>query len=183
METNGATVVISHHIREGRDHDYERWLNEIGPLCRNARGLIDWQIIRPIQGLTYLYTVIIRFDTISNLKHWMQSDDRKQLIEKIRPLLAKDDNYYIKTGLDFLFTSENSTMKPPVRWKQFLVTWSAIYPLSIVIPIILLPILKRLGFPSIRLVDSLFISCAVVALMVYVIMPNYTKWIKKWLYQ
>ncbi len=113
----------------------------------------------------------------------MQSDDRKQLIEKIRPLLVKDDNYYIKTGLDFLFTSENSTMKPPVRWKQFLVTWSAIYPLSIVIPIILLPLLKKLGFPSIRLVDSLFISCAVVALMVYVIMPNYTKWIKKWLYQ
>lgn len=89
METNGATVVISHHIREGRDHDYEQWLNEIGPLCRNARGLIDWQIIRPIQGLTYLYTVIIRFDTISNLKHWMQSDDRKQLIEKIRPLWQK----------------------------------------------------------------------------------------------
>lgn len=183
MEVSGATVVISHHIKKGKDQEYEKWLNEIGPLCRNAIGLIDWQIIRPIQGLTYLYTVIIRFDTIAHLKSWMESDDRKQLIEKISPLLAKDDHYYIQSGLDFLFTSHSETSKPPVRWKQFLVTWSAIFPLSILIPLLILPLLKNFGVPSIRLLDSLLISGIIVGLMVYVIMPNYTKWIKKWLYR
>lgn len=183
MEKDGATVVISHHIIEGKQQEYENWLNEIGPTCRNAVGNIDWQIIRPIPGLTYLYTVIIRFDTIDNLKHWMESDDRKYMVKKIRPILEKDDNYYIKTGLDFLFAPETEQAKIPVRWKQFLVTWSAIYPLSTVIPLILIPLLRALKVPALRSIDSLFISAVIVLLMVYLVMPHYTRWIKKWLYK
>lgn len=68
MENQGASVVISHHILDGKQQQYEQWLNEIVPLTRHAKGFIDWQIIRPIQGLTFVYTVIIRFDTIENLK-------------------------------------------------------------------------------------------------------------------
>ncbi|MDH7459930.1 hypothetical protein QEG73_01530 [Chitinophagaceae bacterium 26-R-25] len=183
MEKDGATVVISHHIIEGKHQEYENWLNEIGPIGRNAVGHVDWQIIRPIPGLTYQYTVIIRFDTIDNLKLWMESNDRKRLIEKIRPLLEKEDNYYIKTGLDFLFTPGNDKTKQPTRWKQFLVTWSAIYPLSTIIPLILIPTLRALKVPSMRLIDSFFVSGVIVLLMVYLVMPHYTKWIKKWLYK
>lgn len=183
MEQEGATVVISHHIIEGKQQEYENWLNEIGPTCRSARGHIDWQIIRPIPGLTYLYTIIIRFDTIENLRHWIESDERKRMIEKIRPILKKDDNYYIKTGLDFLFTPENDKVKVPVRWKQFLATWSAIYPLSTIIPLIVIPLLRALKIPSFRFIDSLFVSGVIVVLMVYLVMPHYTRWIKKWLYK
>ncbi|KAF2342961.1 antibiotic biosynthesis monooxygenase [Flavobacterium tistrianum] len=183
MEKDGATAVISHHIIEGKDQEYENWLDEIAPLCRIAEGHIDWQIIRPIPGLTYLYTVIIRFDTIDNLKRWMESDDRKRLIEKIRPLLAKDDSYHIRSGLDFLFVTENDKAVPPVRWKQFLVTWSAIYPLSTIIPLILIPLLRALKMPPMRFVDSFFVSGVIVLLMVYLIMPRYAKWIRGWLYK
>jgi len=182
MKLEGATVVISHHVLDDKRQEYEDWLNEIGPICRNSVGNIDWQIVRPIPTLTYSYTVIIRFDTIENLKNWMESHDRKRLIEKIRPLLFKDDNYYIKSGLDFLFTPENDKAKIPVRWKQYLVTWSAIYPLSTIIPLILLPILRMLNIPKIRLIDSFFVSGIIVLLMVYLVMPYYTRWIKKWLY-
>ncbi|WP_199417008.1 hypothetical protein [Chitinophaga silvatica] len=183
MEKDGATVVISHHINEGKHQEYENWLNEIGPTARNSVGYIDWQIIRPIPGLSYLYTVIIRFDTIDNLKRWMNSAERKRLIEKVRPILKKDDNYYIKTGLDFLFSPENDKVKVPARWKQFLATWSAIYPLSTIVPLIVIPLLRTLKIPAIRFIDSLFISCVIVALMVYLVMPYYTRWIKKWLYK
>ncbi len=183
MEKDGATVVISHRILDGKHQEYEKWLNEIGPLCRSSIGHIDWQIIRPIPGLTYLYTVVMRFDTIDNLKAWMESEDRRRLIEKIRPLLATDDNYYIKTGLDFLFTPESDKAKAPVRWKQYLVTWSAIYPLSTIIPLLLIPVLRMLKIPQIRMLDSFFVSGVIVVLMVYLVMPFYTRKIKKWLYK
>ena len=78
----------------------------------------------------------------------MESDQRKKLIEKAKPLFAKDDNYFIKSGLDFLFPLENEKQKVPVRWKQYLVTWSGIYPLSILVPLIVIPALKTLGFPE-----------------------------------
>src|SRR3954470_21056306 len=135
MENQGASVVISHHILDGKEPEYEKWLNEIVPITKQSNGFIDLQIVRPIPHLTFVYTVIIRFDDIENLKNWMESDNRKLLIEKANPLFRKNDNYRIKSGLDFLFNSENEGNKVPVRWKQFLVTWSAIYPLSLVIPL------------------------------------------------
>ena len=104
MKNQGATVVINHQIKDGKQNQYEKWLDEIGSICRSYVGNIDWQIIRPIPNLTYDYTVIIRFDTTENLTIWMKSKDREYLIEKARPLFSKDDHYQIKSGLDFLFS-------------------------------------------------------------------------------
>jgi uncharacterized protein len=183
MAKQGASVVISHHILEGKQQAYEEWLHEIGPICRSSVGHVDWQIIRPIPNLTFIYTVVIRFDTIENLKNWMASNERKRLIEKAKPLFAKDDNYYINSGLDFLFVSESGKAKPPVRWKQFLVTWSAIYPLSLLISSLVSPFLRQFHIPQNRFIDAFFISGLIVLLMVYAVMPHYTRLIKTWLYK
>jgi len=182
MENQGASVVITHHILDGKQQEYEQWLNEIVPLTKHSEGFIDHQIVRPIPNLTFVYTVIIRFDTIENLKNWMESDDRKKLIEKASPMFRKNDNYKIKSGLDFLFESESET-KIPVRWKQYLATWSAIYPLSLLIPLIILPFLRFLKIPINHYFDGLIVSGGIVFLMVYVVMPKYTKLIRKWLFK
>ena len=183
MENQGATVVITHNVLEGKQQEYENWLNEISPISKKSIGFLDWQIIRPIPNLTYTFTVILRFDTIENLKNWIESKERKKLIEKALPFFAKDDKYYIKSGLDFLFQSENENAKIPVRWKQFFVTWSAIYPLSTFIPILLLPLLRNFDFPQNRYIDSFFVSGIIVFIMIYLLMPPYTRLIKKWLYK
>lgn len=182
MENQGASVVITHHILDGKQQEYEQWLNEIVPLTKHSEGFIDHQIVRPIPNLTFVYTVIIRFDTTENLKKWIESDDRKMLIKKAKSLFRKNDNYKIKSGLDFLFESETET-KIPVRWKQYLATWSAIYPLSLFIPLIVSPILRLLKIPMNHYFDGLIISGGIVFLMVYIVMPNYTKLIRKWLYE
>lgn len=183
MKDQGATVVINHQIKDGKQNQYEKWLDEIGSICRSYVGNIDWQIIRPIPNLTYDYTVIIRFDTTENLTIWMKSKDREYLIEKARTLFSKDDHYQIKSGLDFLFSDNSDKKKNPVRWKQYLVTWSAIYPLSVLIPLLILPLLKILDLPENRFINSFFISGVVVAIMVYLLMPSYTRLIKEWLYR
>jgi uncharacterized protein len=132
----GATAVITHRVGDGQQEGYDAWLNEIGPLCRSYPDHLDLQIIRPILGLTATYTVIIRFDTREHLQGWMSSQDRKRLIEQVRPLLAQEDDFFIRSGLDFWFTPEGARGKVSVRWKQFLVTWSAIFPLVLVIPLV-----------------------------------------------
>jgi antibiotic biosynthesis monooxygenase (ABM) superfamily enzyme len=182
MENQGASVVVTHHILDGKEHEYEKWLDEIVPITKHSNGFIDLQIVRPIPHLTFVYTVIIRFDTIEHLKTWMESEDRKMLIKKANPFFRKNDNYQIKSGLDFLFNVENEGNKVPVRWKQFLVTWSAIYPLSLLIPLLALPFLRFLKIPPYHYSDALVNSGLIVFLMVFVVMPNYTKLIKKWLY-
>ena len=183
MENTGASVVITHHIIDGKQQEYENWLDEIGPLCKSAAGHIDLQIIRPIPDLTFTYTVLIRFDSIRHLRNWMESEARIELIKKVRHLLVKDDEYHIKSGLDFLFPTENTGAKPPVRWKQYLVTWSAIYPLVLLIPLLVVPFLRQAGIPQSIYMDTLLITAIIVFLMVYLVMPNYTRLIKNWLYK
>ncbi|WP_238349687.1 antibiotic biosynthesis monooxygenase [Chryseobacterium cucumeris] len=183
MENQGASVVITHHILDGKQSQYEKWLDEIVPVTKHSEGFIDLQIIRPIPDLTFVYTVIIRFDTINHLKNWMESDNRKKLIEKANPLFRKNDHYQIRSGLDFLFTTENEGNKVPVRWKQFLATWSAIYPLSVLIPALIIPFLRFLHIPPNHYSDGFINSGIIVFLMVFAVMPNYTRLIKKWLYQ
>lgn len=178
---SGATVVITHRVRDGKETDYDNWLNEIGPLCQGSPGHLDWQIVRPIAGLTMTYTVIIRFDTCDHLRQWMGSPDRQRLIERVRPLLAADDDYSIRSGLDFWFTPPGSA-KVPVRWKQFLITWSAIYPLVLGVPEVVLPLLHQLGAPDNRFLATLLVTASVVSLMVYVVMPRYTKLVRQWLF-
>jgi hypothetical protein len=178
----GATAVITHRVRDDKHADYEKWLNEIAPLCKASPGHLDWHIVRPIPGLTQTYTVIIRFDTEGHLQEWMKSSNRSRLIEKAQPLLVTGDDYTISSGLDFWFTSVGDKAKVPVRWKQYLVTWSAIFPLALGVPLVVAPVLLHLGVPNNHFLTTLVVTGAVVFLMVYVVMPRYTRLIQRWLY-
>ncbi|MFI4939778.1 MAG: antibiotic biosynthesis monooxygenase, partial [Burkholderiales bacterium] len=145
--SDGATVVITHRIRNDKSAEYERWLEEIAPICRASPGILDWHIVRPIPGITETFTIIIRFDTTEHLKNWMESSEREQLIAKVQPLFVGADDFYISSGLDFWFTPAGSKAKVPVRWKQYLITWSAIYPLALCVPFIITPLLRLAGIP------------------------------------
>lgn len=178
----GATVVINHRVRENRRDDYERWLEEIVPICKAAPGYLDWHIVRPIHGLTETYTFIIRFDTETHLRGWIESPVRAALIDKAEQLLVAGDDFYLSSGLDFWFTPSEAQAALPVRWKQLLVTWSAIYPLVLAAPIAIAPVLAFLHVPQNLFVSTFVATGLVVFLMVYVVMPRYTRLVQRWLF-
>ena len=177
-----ATVVISHHVKAGQEGHYEAWLGEIVPVAKTYPGHMGVQIIRPVAGATTKYTVVIRFDSRDHLLSWMESDDRKGLIEKVQPFLADDDRFSVLSGLDFWFTPEGAKAKLPTRWKQFLVTWSAIYPLAVAIPLLLNLAMGQFGGLDNYYLRTLVVTFIIVLLMVYVIMPRYTKLVHRWLF-
>jgi uncharacterized protein len=180
---DGATVVITHRLREHKQAEYEGWLGEIGPLVTASPGFLDLHIVRPIPGLTGTYTIIIRFETEEFLRKWMESPTRAGLIDKVRPLFVADDDFFISSGLDFWFTPAGAKARVPVRWKQYLVTWSAIYPLVLGVTLLVTPILQFLGVPTNRFIVTLAATGLVVFLMVYVVMPRYTRLVHRWLFR
>lgn len=174
--------MVTHRVGSDKHADYEKWLEEMAPLCKASSGHLDWHAVRPIPGLTETYTIIIRFDTETHLRQWMESPARTRLIDKVRPLLVTGDDFFVSSGLDFWFTPAGAEAKMPVRWRQYLVTWSAIYPLVLSVPLVVTPVLHHLGVPDNRFVVTLAVSGIVVFLMVYVVMPRYTKLIQRWLF-
>jgi antibiotic biosynthesis monooxygenase (ABM) superfamily enzyme len=179
----GATAVITHRVCNDKHPQYEQWLREIGPLCQSYPGHLDLHIVRPIPGVTETYTVIIRFDTQAHLKSWIESSTRADLIARVHPLLVTGDDFFISSGLDFWFAPPQAGATVPIRWKQFLVTWSAIYPLVLSVPLIVLPALRFAGIPTNHYFDVLVVTGAVVTLMVYVVMPRYTRLLRRWLFE
>ncbi len=105
-----------------------------------------------------------------------------RLVEKAQPLFVKGDDFFISSGLDFWFTPPGAKAQVPVRWKQYLITWSAIYPLVLGVPMIVVPVLERLSLADNHLLTTFAVTGTVVFLMVYVVMPRYTKLIKRWLF-
>jgi len=177
-----ATAVITHRVKDGEESGYEHWLNEIVPLCKTYSGHLGVVVIRPVPGATTTFTIVIRFDTRDHLLSWMESEDRKRLIRKVQPFLADDDKFFVRSGLDFWFTPEGAKARLPTRWKQFLVTWSAIYPLVLVAFPAVEWAMRQLAMPDDRYLRTLIVSCLVVLLMVYVVMPRYTKVVHRWLF-
>jgi uncharacterized protein len=147
-EHSEVTSVIRHNIRAGQQSTYEAWLREIVPVASAFPGHRGVNVIRPPAG-TSEYTVVLHFDTIDNLRGWLDSDQRRKLIDKALPVLAGEDSVEIKTGLEFWFTppSRKQVARP---YKQFLVTLSVIYPLTIIVPLLLKPGIEPI--PYLRMV-------------------------------
>jgi uncharacterized protein len=112
----------------------------------------------------------------------MESPERAHHIHAAEPLFVSGDDFFISSGLDFWFTPSEAKARVPVRWKQYVVTWSAIYPLALVVPMLVKPILRAAHAPEQNLLTTLVVTGCVVFLMVYAVMPRYTRLVRRWLF-
>jgi antibiotic biosynthesis monooxygenase (ABM) superfamily enzyme len=110
----------------------------------------------------------------------VQSSARKAAVEEVGHLLEAGDSHEIKTGIDFWFTPE--CIAPPRRWKQFLLTVSAVYPLSLVIPQLLSPLYRAAPVLDTIYLRSLFTAVCLTAALTFLVMPHYTRLVKRWLF-
>lgn len=175
-----VTTIIRHRPLPAAVPRYEEWLKEVIPVAQSFMGHQGVNIIRP-RTASEDYTIVLHFDSVTNLRNWLDSDTRARLIDKIRPDLQTPEAIDIKTGFEFWFTPM-PTGQPAAPYKQFLITLSAIFPLTVIVPWVLHPVfavLPVLGMPIIR---QLIVATIVVALMVYVVMPRYTRLVSRWLF-
>lgn len=175
-----VTFIIQHKVRPVHRRQYEDWLRDVGREAERYPGHLGTNVIKPPDG-TGQYTIIIRFDHYDHLRAWVESDTRRDYIRRVEPILEGGDRIEIKSGLDFWFTPPG--VRAPNRFKQFLITFSAIYPLTLLVPAGMAPL-----FEAVPLLGNLFISRFLVAgvivwLMVYLVMPRYTRALTGWLYR
>ena len=181
MNNTPVTTRIIQRPSKDKQGLYEQWLNEIIPVAKSFEGHRGVNVIRPHHPHED-YTIILHFDSEQSLQNWLESKERLALVEKIRPHLSIDEIIEIETGLEFWFTPPAVNLRAPA-YKQFLITLSAIFPLSQLIPLLLQPLFEMLHIDDIRLLAGFITAAAIVVLMVYVIMPRYTKMVSAWLYR
>lgn len=179
--SESVTAVIKHHVRSDATGAYEQWLQRIVPIAERFPGHRGVHVIHPPSG-GGVYTVTIRFDSLLHAEDWFQSAARRALLEEASPLLASDEEVNTVTGLEFWFQPA-STQKAAKRYKQFLLTLSVIYPLTLVVPVPLHWLADRI--PALRntYLEHFAAAAIVVALMTYVLMPHIVRRVAGWLYR
>jgi uncharacterized protein len=181
----GQSVVVSviqHAVMPGKDQEYEAWLREVVPIAGTAQGQRGVNVIRPHTG-SRIFTLVLHFDALEHLQQWLASEVWKRLSLKVQHLLQDGDQVEIRTGLEFWFRPPDSEQKQAKPYKQFLITLSVIFPLTMLVPWLLRPLFRAapiLGTPGIT---HFLVAAVVVALMTYVIMPRYTRLMAAWLYR
>ncbi len=181
--TQGASVtfVVQHRVRADAFGRYEEWLKRIAAVCSTYPGYQGVDIIRPVPGDNE-YSTIVRFATFADASRWCRSADRPRLIAEIGDILEREDQARIQTGIDFWFTPAEVRQPQARPWKQWLVTTSVIWPLTLVIPLLLEPVFAAVPWLGATGLRQGVVASVIVALVVFVIMPRYVRAISGWLY-
>lgn len=172
--------VIRHQVRPGHQEAYEAWTQEVVPVAQRFEGHHGVAVIRPPDG-ELTYTFVLHFDTIEHLRAWLESDVRRRLLERVEPHLAQPGEVEIRPGLDFWIPAPGHRRAAPLR--QFLLALSVIFPLSLIVPEVLNPVMAVVPGGSLLAFRALVSSATIVGLMTYVIMPRYTRAVASWLYR
>lgn len=174
-----VSFIIQHKVKPDHHEAYEDWLRKTIKEAARYSGHMGTHVTQPANG-SELYEIVVRFASRGDAERWINSGTRRELIREVAPHILEPETLDIKSGIDYWFTGATRGKSPP-RWKQWLVTVSAIWPLSMLLPVVLerlfgaVPALGTFG------VRHLVSAMIMVGLLTYVVMPPYARAVSKWL--
>ena len=85
-----VTLVVKHLIKQGHEADYEAWLRRIVRIAGERPGHLGVDVVRSKQNGLALFTCVLRYRSTDALETWLDSPERKTLIDEAAPLLESD---------------------------------------------------------------------------------------------
>lgn len=175
-----VTLVVRHQVRPSHVPPYEAWLRRIIATASQCSGHLGVDVVRSRQPGVAQFTCVLRFASLQQLQGWIESEQRRQLIAEVEPLLRAGDQLEIAQGKEFWFMPE-SAQAPPPRWKQACVTFLVILPLSLLVPLLWQPLFHHIPWLGGYLPSNVVITLSIVLLVVYLLMPMATRLFAAWL--
>lgn len=177
-----VTLLIQQRVRPEAIARYEDWLRVIAAKAAEYPGHQGVHIIRPPTGSTE-YSIMIRFANSADAERWTSSADRRRLLAEIADAFEHEDRFRIQPGIEFWFTPPSPAHKQPAAWKQWLITTSVIWPLTLVVPALFKPLFEIAPLLGYWGISHGIIAAAIVALVVFLIMPRYVRAVSGWLFR
>jgi antibiotic biosynthesis monooxygenase (ABM) superfamily enzyme len=180
-----SSLVTEHIVPKGRDFAFKRWHNNLVECSKQYDGFLRCDLCPPLrckdQVVKWYY--ITHFDSPEHLNQWMESSDRKQLLESGQEIFSAYRFKSFTTGLEgwFSMQSGNSEYKGlgPPRWKQILAVVLGLYPV-VMIQAIALSILKLMQ--SWSLANSMIVNNLITSIVLsFLVMPFVSQQLSFWL--
>jgi len=168
-------------LRPGRVPSHRAaWARDIVAAARQFPGHLGASVLDAPGSREY--HILFNFADRGSLRAWLDSEERRRLLARVGELLEADRGLQQLTGLETWFKLPGSnvpTMKPPPRWKMWLVSLVALYPLVLIFQALVVPRMAGLPLP----LRALLFPLVLLTLMTFVVMPAVTRLLRRWLGQ
>jgi antibiotic biosynthesis monooxygenase (ABM) superfamily enzyme len=124
-----ASVVISTRVLPGKELEYRAWEREVAAAQATAPGMQGYRFEPPMPGVQEDFVAILRFDSEANLQGWLNSPQRKKLLEEAAQLTVEFHTRMARTGFEQWFRDVGGPGSggPPV-WKMDFLVLLMLYP-------------------------------------------------------
>jgi antibiotic biosynthesis monooxygenase (ABM) superfamily enzyme len=125
-----VSAMISTRVRPGKEAEYRAWERRIASAQSKAPGLQGYRFEPPVPGVQEDYVAILRFDSEDNLQAWMDSPERKALLEEATPLTAEFHTRIVRSGFEQWFGGASAPGAAPLPvWKMNMIVLLLLYPI------------------------------------------------------
>ncbi|KQP52544.1 antibiotic biosynthesis monooxygenase [Methylobacterium sp. Leaf399] len=127
--TAPASAVISTRVKPGMEAQYRIWEQKVAAAQSKAAGLQGYRFEPAVPGVQEDYVAILRFDSDANLQAWLDSPERRALIEEAAPLTAEFHTRRVQSGFEQWFRDATPEGAPaPAAWKMNMIVLLTLYP-------------------------------------------------------
>ena len=123
-----VSAVISSRVRPGQEAAFRAWEQRIAAAQSKAKGFQGYRFEPPVPGVQEDWLAILRFDTEANLQAWLDSPERRKLLEDAKPFTLEFHARIARTGFDQWFPLPAGDAPPPAIWKQNMLVLLLLYP-------------------------------------------------------
>lgn len=170
-----VTVVFSWRVNPGREDEFREWAHGITERAVRFPGHEGVVWLRPATQVRDYYAVL-RFRDGPRLAAWLGSEERAAWREAANGIAVEIAAHRRPTGMETWFHLP-ATASPP-RWKMVVVTFCAVYPLSVLLQWQVTPHLTQLPL----LLRGVLFPLIIAPLLTYAVMPALGRLLRGWLY-
>ncbi|SPT58573.1 antibiotic biosynthesis monooxygenase [Actinomadura madurae] len=174
-EAEPVTVVITWDVKPGRERDFEEWADGLHAVATRFPGHLGATWLRA-DGSRPRYYTVVNFADQASLDGWMGSGERREWIARVRDVA--DEHTQDTTGLETWFNLPGESVPAPSKAKMIVVTFCAVYPLSLLLQAFVTPSATSWPLP----LKALVFPVIVIPLLTLVIMPALSRALRRWLY-
>ncbi|MEI9999446.1 MAG: antibiotic biosynthesis monooxygenase [Verrucomicrobiota bacterium] len=171
-------IAITRRVRKEHVGDFERALADFAQRSLAEPGARGVHCLHPPPGSgSNEYGILRSFASAKDRDAFYASPLYRQWLAQIAPWIEGEAQKRELTGLEAWFREPGLPMPPD--WKMAVLTWIGVWPVSMVVPAALAPLL---GSKINTILGAGVIAAGIVVLLTWAVMPILVKLAYRWLY-
>jgi uncharacterized protein len=124
-----VSAVISTRLKPGQQDAFLCWHQRVAVAQAKFEGFEGYKLEPPISGVQDDWVTILRFDSPSHLQAWLNSEQRKQLLQEAAAFSVETHTRNVRNGFETWFPStDGHQQSPPAGWKMNMLVLLTLYP-------------------------------------------------------